>query len=135
MKANVTDVRGIARSGVCMPINCTQSDINFGSAKVVGMVNNAIGLLPSLGINIDTIIFKTNFSQVNMNFLVTDYQDELSRSESKTGFVVTATILGTILFLTIAANIEIYIFRAFKRFNNTQNKIGDSIDNIPEIKR
>jgi len=61
-KSNVTDLRGIARSGYCLPIQCTQEQLNFVTDYMNGFVNWGIDMLPTLGINIDILIFRTGLT-------------------------------------------------------------------------
>ena len=76
MQANVTDLRGIVINGVCLPINCSQQTLDEFSTSFVGLINEVIGILPKIGINIHILIFRTNFTQVNMEFFAIDYDDQ-----------------------------------------------------------
>jgi hypothetical protein len=58
---NVTDLRGIARMGMCLPEECTQEIIDHFVGTYINMTNNGIAMLPTLGINIDMLIFR-NYS-------------------------------------------------------------------------
>ena len=57
MRANVTDARGIARMGFCLPIECTQDDLNEFQTLANNFADFGISLLPKLGINIDNLVF------------------------------------------------------------------------------
>jgi hypothetical protein len=57
IRTNVTDARGIARMGLCLPIECTQDDLDHFDELFLKFTNFGIGLLPTLGINIDTLVF------------------------------------------------------------------------------
>ena len=61
-KANVTQLRGIARSGYCLPIECTMEDLNSVADMMDDNVNKNLKLLSSYGINIHTMIFRTPLS-------------------------------------------------------------------------
>lgn len=57
IRTNVTNARGIARIGLCLPIECTQEDLDHFDYLFLKFTNFGISLLPKLGINIDTLVF------------------------------------------------------------------------------
>jgi hypothetical protein len=54
----VSDVRGIARLGICLPQECVQSDLDYFGDVSNGFINWGISLLPYFGIYIDNLVFK-----------------------------------------------------------------------------
>ena len=103
--SNVTDVRGIARSGWCLPIECSQADFDWITTLEDNFVNMGIDMLPSLGINIDTLVFKTGLSNIFQRYVLSDVYDADWRARTQTGFYVTATLIGAVVFSTILANV------------------------------
>ena len=76
MQANVTDARGIARMGFCLPIECTQDDLDIFQKHANAFTNFGISLLPKLGIYIDNLVF-TPTSQAAMDIKDSDtYADD-----------------------------------------------------------
>ena len=59
IRSNVTDARGIARMGLCLPVECTQDELTNFDTRMINFMNFGISLLPQLGINIDTLVFNT----------------------------------------------------------------------------
>jgi len=47
-----------------MPIECSQADFDWLTNLEDNFVNMGIDMLPKLGINIDTLIFKTGLSNI-----------------------------------------------------------------------
>ena len=109
MNSNVTHVRGKARQGICLPIECSQEEITAASDAEVNFINYGISQLPVLGINVDILIFRTGLSQVYDKFVVSDVKDQELRDQTQTGAVITASVIGSIVFITIVANIYLKI--------------------------
>lgn len=82
MNTNVTHIRGKARQGVCLPIECTQEQITWASDLEVNFINYGIRQLPEYGINIDILIFKTGLSQVYDKFIISDQRDQELRDQT-----------------------------------------------------
>ena len=57
MRQNITQMRGLARSGLCLPIECVQSTINNFTDNTIDLLNSALAILPTFGINLDLLIF------------------------------------------------------------------------------
>ena len=57
VEQGVSHLRGIARIGVCVPIECNQESMDYFNDKYFGYMNAQLLLLPSYGINFNTLIF------------------------------------------------------------------------------
>ena len=71
LKLNATHVRGLARQGWCVPRQCSQTDLNNFQNLVRNLTDKAIGILPKLGIHVDTIVFNDQ-SQIALTFTKSD---------------------------------------------------------------
>mmetsp|Transcript_7401 Transcript_7401/g.12500 ORF Transcript_7401/g.12500 Transcript_7401/m.12500 type:complete len:232 (+) Transcript_7401:291-986(+) len=105
-KSNVTDLRGIARMGFCLPQECTQEDLDSFTDKYIGLMNEQLEKLPGLGINIDLLIFR-NYSRLNMQFSRTDSEIEDWQSRTKVGAYVVLGFLSVIVALSLFVNLYV----------------------------
>ena len=68
-------MRGLARSGICLPIECVQGTITDYVGNAISFMNSELALLPSYGINIDTLIFNSD-SRLSMKLTEIDSEGQ-----------------------------------------------------------
>ena len=102
-------MRGLARSGVCLPVECVQDTISDYVDNAIDLMNSQLALLPSYGIDINTLIFNSD-SRLSMKMTVIDSDGQDEADETKVGFVIVSALLGAIFIFSISTNV--YILRS-----------------------
>jgi hypothetical protein len=141
MNTNITHIRGKARQGICLPIECSQEEITAASDAGVNFINFGIDILPTLGINIDILIFKTGFTQVYDKFVISDVRDQELRDQTYTGMLITLSLIIIIAVAVILANFYESIravlggVLAQPKAQTHTDIVLQEISNMPELRR
>jgi len=105
---NVTDLRGVARTGLCLPRECTQAHLDNFTDTLLGFINPMILKLPEFGIVINNTIFGPE-SQVTMKFTTSDAYVEEWQAWTSTGFLFVVGFLAVIIGVSVLANLSLYV--------------------------
>jgi len=93
----------------------------------VATTNSELEILPSLGINIDTLVFKTGFSNISYTATLTDDFDKNWRSETETGMITTSLVLFCVVGTSVMVNIFLAVHSKSKQYlrQDTQQVISE----------
>lgn len=75
-QVNTTHMRGAGRQGWCIPIECKTESVDYFNDVWYGYMNNQLAMLPSYGINFNTLIFNTE-SRVGSIFTIPEEYNPL----------------------------------------------------------